>query len=119
MEAFMRSIATRYSMYSNKAYGRVGTLFQGIYKAVLIENENYLLHLSRYIHLNPSTYSSYADYIGMKNTQWLNPHPVLDFFTQPINPELKKVHCYKDFVEKYRNDNIHQENFLDNLTLED
>lgn len=127
MEAFMRSIATRYSMYVNKAYDRVGTLFQGIYKAVFIENENYLLHLSRYIHLNAkgngnnlvSAYSSYADYIGMKKTLWLRPRPVLDFFDKPIHPGFKKVNGYKDFVEKYRNDDVNQEGFLTNLTLED
>jgi REP element-mobilizing transposase RayT len=119
MEAFMRSIATRYSMYVNKAYGRVGTLFQGIYKAVLIENEQYLLHLSRYIHLNPSAYSSYANYIGMKKTQWVHPCHVLDFFGQPTNPEFKKFTSYKDFVEKYKTDKSNQESFLVNLTLED
>jgi len=119
MEAFMRSVATRYSMYVNKMYDRVGTLFQGIYKAVLIENENYLLHLSRYIHLNPSAYSSYADYIGMKKTQWVHPHFVLDFFSQPTNLEFKKYNSYKDFVEKYRTVNVNQESFLNNLTLED
>lgn len=124
MESFMRSIATRYSMYVNKAYDRVGTLFQGIYKAVFIENEQYLLHLSRYIHLNPkgslvSAYSSYAEYIGKKKTPWVHPHPVLDFFGQPTNPEFKKSNSYKDFVEKYRDDGLNQESFLTNLTLED
>lgn len=127
MEAFMRSIATRYSMYVNKTYDRVGTLFQGIYKAVLIENENYLLHLSRYIHLNPknnsnnlvSANSSYAVYLGIKNTQWINPKPVLGFFNSTPHPECKKTNNYQDFVEKYRTANVNQESFLNNLTLED
>jgi putative transposase len=127
MEAFMRSIGTRYSMYFNKAYNRVGPLFQGIYKAVQIENENYLLHLSRYIHLNPrqnynnlaSAYSSYADYIGVKKTNWLNPHPVLDFFTSKTNPEFIKTNNYKKFVENYNSENQHNECFLNDLILED
>lgn len=127
MEAFMRSIATRYSMYFNKNHDRVGTLFQGIYKAVLIENENYLLHLSRYIHLNPKenfrnltgAYSSYANYIGIKKTPWLNPHPVLDFFDKPTNPEFKKFNNYKNFVEKYKNDGLNQKSFLNDLILEE
>lgn len=50
---FMRAICTNYVMYFNKKYERVGTLFQGKYKGVLLDNDTYLLHLSRYIHLNP------------------------------------------------------------------
>lgn len=126
MEAFVKSIFTRYSMYFNKTYDRIGPLFQGVYKAVLIENENYLLHLSRYIHLNPKenfadltkAYSSYSDYIGTKKTLWLNPHLVLDFFNQPINPEFKKINNYKDFVEKYEQGDRNNENFLESLILE-
>jgi hypothetical protein len=126
MEAFMRSIATRYSMYFNKVNDRVGSLFQGIYKAVMIENENYLLHLSRYVHLNPKeyfdnlseSYSSYADYIGKKKTEWLNPHPVLDFFDKPVGPEFKKFNNYKDFVEKYDAENENNVFLLNDLTLE-
>ncbi len=126
METLMRSIATRYSMYFNKINDRVGPLFQGIYKAVLIENENYLLHLSRYIHLNPKeifdnltdAYSSYADYVGLKNTPWINPHPVLDFFNSRVNPEFKKINNYKDFVEKYNPKDAANESFLESLILE-
>lgn len=127
METFMRSISTRYSMYFNKSNDRVGPIFQGTYKAVLIENDNYLLHLSRYIHLNPQenfknlaqAYSSYSDYIGIKKTLWINPKPVLDFFDSPVNLEFKKVNSYKDFVEKYSSKNAVHENFLEDLILED
>ncbi|MCX6705363.1 MAG: transposase [Candidatus Woesebacteria bacterium] len=126
MEHFMKSIATRYSMYFNKSRDRVGPLFQGVYKAVLVENENYLLHLSRYIHLNPKgyfknladAYSSYADYLGKKKTPWLNPHPVLDYFKGPTNPEFKKINNYKDFVEKYNSNNKTNEISLESLLLD-
>jgi len=125
MESLMRSLATRYSMYFNKAHDRIGTLFQGIYKAVFVENENYLLYLSRYIHLNPkgnftdliSAYSSYANYLKLKNTTWLNPRPVLDYFDQPVNPNLKKYNNYKRFVEDFDTDN-QSENMLGDLALE-
>ena len=126
MKDFVKSVTTRYSMYFNKSRGRVGPLFQGVYKAVLIENENYLLHLSRYIHLNPrenfktlaDAYSSYADYIGKKKTSWLNPRPVLDYFKEPTNPEFKKINNYKDFVEKYNSDDESTGNSLESLILE-
>ena len=43
IESFMRSLITKYSKYFNKKYERVGPLFQGRYKAVLINNTEYLL----------------------------------------------------------------------------
>lgn len=51
---FVRSLLTRYSMYFNRKYGRVGGLFQGTYKAVLIKSEQQLVYLTYYIHRNPS-----------------------------------------------------------------
>ncbi|OGM26095.1 hypothetical protein A3D01_05020 [Candidatus Woesebacteria bacterium RIFCSPHIGHO2_02_FULL_39_13] len=123
LESFMTSIITRYSMYFNKKYDRVGSLFQGPYKAVLITEDNYLLHLSRYIHLNPSEYkdrlaseySSYADYLGLRKTRWIKPDVVLNFFNKPVAQEFIKINNYKDFVEKYKKDPAE---ILGNLTLE-
>jgi len=124
MEKFMRSMCTRYSMYFNKKYQRVGKLFQGHYKAVLISEENYLLHLSRYIHLNPSehtknlteAYSSYADYLKRRKTDWLNSKFLLSFFENATAPDFKKFNSYQKFVEENaRNVRL----TLGNLTLED
>lgn len=103
MESFMRSVATRYSMYFNKKYDRVGPLFQGIYKAIIILDENYLLHLSRYIHLNPSenfksiseAYSSYADYLGIRNTFWIKTETIKSYFSK----NNQGLTSYKSFVE--------------------
>ena len=123
IEGFMRSIATRYSMYFNKKYDRVGKLFQGHYKASLILEDAYLLHLTRYIHLNPSeitsnlkdAYSSYADYLELRNTSWVKPDIVLKFFNNQVLPEFKKVNSYKKFVEEYDKDS---DVILGDLTLE-
>ena len=124
LEGLMRSLMTRYSMYFNKKYDRVGSLFQGRYKAVLVENEEYLLHLSRYIHLNPAeytknlagAYSSYADYLGIKDTRWVKTREILSFFNQKVLSDFKKFNSYKDFVEKYK---INSSTVLGNLILED
>lgn len=51
---FMHKITTGYTMYFNVKYKRSGVLFQGPFKAKYIENDSYMLHLSRYIHLNPA-----------------------------------------------------------------
>lgn len=50
---FMRSLTVKYAMYFNRKYKRIGPLFQGVYKAVAIENEPQLVYLSKYIHRNP------------------------------------------------------------------
>lgn len=49
----MQSIGRRYVRYFNQAYKRTGTLWEGRYKATLIDSERYLLTCCRYIELNP------------------------------------------------------------------
>ena len=98
MSDLMRRLSTAYSMYFNKKYRRVGHLFQGIYKAAYVDKDPYLLHLSRYIHLNPLElaltgfnlvkaaiypYSSYAYYLGKKRAEWI----VKDLITLPVLPQ--------------------------------
>lgn len=49
----MQVIQTSYTMYFNIKYQRTGHLFQGRYNSFIVQKENYLLELIRYIHLNP------------------------------------------------------------------
>ncbi len=49
----MRQVNGVYTQYVNRAYRRVGHLFQGRYKAILVEKEAYLLEVARYVVLNP------------------------------------------------------------------
>src|SRR3990167_3657708 len=53
MADFLRSLGTKYSMYFNKKYKRVGHVFQGRYKAVMVKTETQFIYLSKYIHSNP------------------------------------------------------------------
>lgn len=53
LSAFMSSLLTGYTVYFNKRHDRVGHLMQGRYGAQVVEGNEYLLRLSRYIHLNP------------------------------------------------------------------
>ncbi|MBI3342775.1 transposase [Candidatus Gottesmanbacteria bacterium] len=113
MTKLMRRLITTYSMYMNKRHKRVGHLFQGNYKAVLIEDDTYFLHLSRYIHCNPLSlpsmtgmilvnypYSSYPYYLGLKHALWLKPQAVLDFFRkQQLLPIFQKTNTYQAFTE--------------------
>jgi putative transposase len=122
----LRRIATTYSMYFNKRYKRVGYLFQGKYKAALVETDLYLLHLSRYIHLNPSEltrsdlvnypYSSYKYYLGLAKAGWVKPDLILNYFNQTKSlPFLNIFQSYKNFVEDYRGDS---KEIIGNLAIE-
>ena len=50
---YMRLILNSWTHHFNKRHVRVGSLFQGVFKAVRIEDDEQLIHLSRYIHINP------------------------------------------------------------------
>ena len=96
IDRFMNSLCTRFTMYFNKKYKRVGGLFQSVYKGVLVESEEQFIYLSRYIHRNIlglkrkddrdarmlASYqtSSYPDYLGLRHTNWLHPEEVLKLF---------------------------------------
>lgn len=99
---FIQSLATRYTMYFNKKYKRVGSLFQAVYKAVLVTDGAQFLHLSKYIHkqslalqgetLEPQP-SSFLDYVGATQTTWIDNNEILSYFSK-TNPSLS----YQAFV---------------------
>ncbi|MDA3788403.1 MAG: transposase [Desulfobacula sp.] len=83
LSKLMQNLSQRYTHWFNKRYGRVGHLFQGRYKAILVDKDAYLLELIRYIHLNPVRanividpidypLSSHEAYIGhVQSPSWL------------------------------------------------
>jgi putative transposase len=109
---FMRRISNAYVRYFNQKYHRVGALFQGKFKAARIDTDQYLLHLTRYIHLNPSElevgpldaypYSSYPEFIGKRHASWLKSQPILDYFSKSgTNATNTPPHrLYQAFVEQ-------------------
>lgn len=115
MTKFIRALMNSYVRYFNQKYKRVGGLFQGIFKAVSVEKEAYLLHLTRYIHLNPlelhnmnlrkieDYYCSYGEYLGKRNTSWLDPREILGYFGSKLIG-MSSFKSYRNFVEKYKGD---------------
>ncbi|MDO8498468.1 MAG: transposase, partial [bacterium] len=98
---FIGKVLNSYTKYFNTKHTRVGPLFQGVFKTVLIEDEIQLLHVSRYIHLNPYVselvqelklypYSSYQHFIDVDHDQLCVADSVLNNF--------KNSNDYKDFV---------------------
>lgn len=91
---FLGNYQNSYAKYLNKRYERVGSVFQNPFKSVLVENDNQLLHLSRYIHLNPHTasiakrkdqllnypWSSLGEYRSEEKPGFCEPEIILDQF---------------------------------------
>ncbi len=87
IEKLMRSVMTAYSRYFNTKYERVGGLFQNHFLAAHIGSDEYLWHVSRYIHLNPLDmhhdpftypFSSIGYFRGDKNAAWMSPHHLVE-----------------------------------------
>lgn len=94
ISTFLQKVSTAYSMYFNKKYKRVGSLFEGKFRSQYADSDVYLKYLFSYIHLNPVkliqkdwkevgiknkketidylnkySYSSYLDYLGESRIQ--------------------------------------------------
>jgi len=110
---FMQKLGTGYTMYFNQKNKRVGGLFQGRFKAVLINKESHFGHLSFYIHTNPFKklknsisqlekyrWSSFPDYIGKKNFPSITSRELfLDFF----GGEKKYLEQTKQWIKERKN----------------
>lgn len=99
---FLSRFTNSYTKYQNIKADRVGPLLSGSFKSVYIEDDNQLIHLSRYIHLNPFVsrvaregellsypWSSLPDYLAGRSTL-VDLEPVMNFF--------KSSDDYKTFV---------------------
>ena len=129
---FMQKLDTGYTMYFNQRCQRVGSLFQGSFKAILVTDDNYFVHLSRYIHTNPLEiiepnwktegihnwrktnkfleeyrWSSYPDYIGKENFPSVTNRNL-------INRYFDNLTDYKKFVNEW----CQNDDYIADLTLE-
>jgi putative transposase len=98
---FISKLSNSYTKYFNIKNKRIGPLLQGEFKAIHIETNEQLIHLSRYIHLNPLVaylikdleeyhWSSYKEYIGLTKTNICSKNIILEQFKSPQD--------YKQFV---------------------
>lgn len=116
---FMNTIQLGHAKFFNTKYDRVGPLFQGRFKAKVIDTDEYLLQISAYIHRNPVAhsidsgnlmdsrnrirerlrtyrYSSYREYLGLEKVKISNSDTILSYFSK-TNPRLS----YEAFVEGF------------------
>ena len=134
LSKFIQKLGTGYTHYFNQKYQRSGVLFQGKFKAIHITDDEYLTHLSRYIHLNPlelkypeykekgikdwsaaATYlgsyhwSSYLDYIGIPTYPSVTHR---DFLLQYFDGQPLK---YEKFVREWTTKSFHK---ISNFSLD-
>lgn len=104
LSAFVRNFQNSYSKYFNTKRKRSGSLFQAMFKAVRIESEEQLVHVSRYIHLNPTSsfliktaslenypWSSFSDYSPDRRTDLLTS-------TKLVLSHFSSKEKYREFV---------------------
>jgi putative transposase len=110
ISALMRKLLTWYAQYFNRRHRRTGHLFENRYKSILCEEENYLLALVRYIHLNPIRakmvrtmgeldrypWSGHRMIIGKKEYPWMDRAHILGQFA---GTKRKGIRAYHGFVQ--------------------
>jgi len=89
IQKFMHKLSTGYTNYFNEKYKRSGSLFQGGYKAIHINSNEYLLHASVYINLNYKIHKNL-------NKEWMKKLPISSF--KEYTEKTTKPFCAKDIV---------------------
>jgi REP element-mobilizing transposase RayT len=108
LSKLMQPFQTSYTAYFNRRHSQTGHVFEQRYKAFLVDRENYLLQVSRYIHLNPVgaglvkrpesyRWSSYRAYLEEKASGELYRGLILGQFGGGLK---RKVSGYREFVEE-------------------
>lgn len=110
IKTYIQKLTNSYSHYFNLRNERRGPLFESPFKAVRVETDEQLLHLSRYVHLNPVTayqvehpkdylYSSFSAYLGEKHPLPIDTSMILSHYSSPKGYE-KFVLAQKDYQRK-------------------
>lgn len=103
ISVFIRNFQNSYAKYFNTKNNRSGAVFQAMFKGVRIETDEQLLHVMRYIHLNPLTsyilktinelenfkWSSYIDYLNLRKNSFINKELVTSYF-----PTAEKIKVF-------------------------
>ena len=91
IDQFLNSLGTRYTMYFNRKYARVGPLYQGVYKATRITTDEQFIYLTKYLHKQALVLqghalqeqpSSYLEYVSKRKSDWVHPEEVLTYFSK-------------------------------------
>lgn len=112
---FIQRLTNSFAHYFNLKYKNKGPLFEGNFKAIRVETDEQLIHLSRYIHLNPVTaylvenpedypYSSYRAYLKKEDSEIVDSSSILEHFSSPERYQgfVKSQKDYQRELEKIK-----------------
>lgn len=99
---FLSQFTNSYTRYVNTVHERVGPLFQGMFKSVHVETNEQLLHLSRYIHLNPVVShiirkEDLFSYPWSSLPEYFQKIPSL-VWSEPVLQQFTSIEGYKNFL---------------------
>ncbi|MEK7472830.1 MAG: transposase [Patescibacteria group bacterium] len=103
----LANLQNSYARYFNIKNERIGPLFQGQFKAVRIDSEEQLLHVSRYIHLNPYSSGIVKDSNKLINYSWSS---LPEYISQSKFPFCKK----DDILCNFKSEDLYKNFVLDN-----
>lgn len=137
LSKIIHNLSFRYSQEINKRYRKIGHLFQGRFKSILLDEEGYFLKLIRYIHMNPVRanlvnnpkdyyWSSHRAYLGCDDITWLTKDYCLGKFDNHVNKAQDLYESYvlktvleeelNEFRKDFRDGQIlGDDNFLENI----
>ncbi len=131
LSCIMQSLSLRYTRWVNWRHNRSGHLFQGRYKAVLVDGDSFLLELVRYVHLNPVRakmvaspdeypWTGHRAYCGKEIIPWLSTELTLSMIS---GKKEEAMRAYASFVQEgldeRRRGEFHGEGTVDNRIMGD
>jgi len=131
LSRIMQNISQRYTQWFNWRYNRSGHVFQGRFKAVMVDADEYLLELAAYIHLNPVRacmtdqpgsypWSSHRAYLGKETLPWLQTDFILSQFSPSKSQARAKFAAFvEDRIKDGRRDEFHGEKTADSRIFGD
>lgn len=117
LSRIMQNVSLRYTQWFNWRHKKQGHVFQGRYKAIMVDADAYLLELVAYIHLNPVRaqmvdrpekypWNSYRAYLGKESLPWLETGAVLSQFSKTVREARLK---FSGFVSERMHDGRREE----------
>lgn len=131
LSRIMQNLSFRYTRWINWRHDRCGHLFQGRYKAVLVDGDSYLLELVRYVHLNPVRagmaaapgeypWTGHKAYCGMETLPWLCSDMILGMLSETRDAASRAYSAFvRDGISEGRRGEFHGEGTADSRILGD
>ncbi len=113
---FFSDLCNSYARHFNTKYETVGSLYQGRFKSKLVDRDEYLVHVSRYIHLNPVELHSIGKYIidNLLAYKWSS----LPYYLSPVANEIVDTELILSYFAQNNPRNDYRKFVISNINLQ-